>query len=269
MKPNKIISLSSPNLSRIEKQLHFLNRSIVFILSILLVFFFSSANIIRKNVVRFTAADGVLITADHYFVRKNLPYILLLHQELSSRGEFDSIAEKIVKTGYNCLAVDLRTGLKYGYIENETSRSVAEGNRSSQPLDALKDISAAAEYAWNMSGQKIILLGSGTSASLALIEAKTNEHVKAVIALSPGEYFRPELDMKSFLADFSKMAFVSCSHIEYPFIAEMFSAMSDKYKTVFKPTSGAGARGSMAFYDDNPAKDEYWLSLLLFLRSTR
>ena len=269
MKPNKTILLFSPNLSRIEKQLHYLNKSIVFILLILLVFLFSSSDIIRKHVVRFTAVDGVVITADHYFVRKSLPYILLLHQELSSRGEFDSIAEKIVKIGYNCLAIDLRTGQKYGYIENETSRAVSEGDKPFQPMDAVKDISAATEYAWNLSNQKIILLGSGISASLALIEAKTNEYTKAVIALSPGEYFRPEIDMKSFLADYSKMTFVSCAHVEYPFIIEMFSGMEDKYKTIFKPSSGAGARGSMAYYDDNPAKDEYWLSLLLFLRSIR
>lgn len=210
-----------------------------------------------------------MITADHYFSNKSLPYIILLHQELSSRGEFDSIAERIVKTGYNCLAVDLRNGQKFGFVENKTYKSAQEENISYQVMDALKDISASIEYAWDLSGQEVILLGSGTSASLALIEGKTNEHIRAVIALSPGEYFRPELDMKTFLTGYSKRTFVACTDIEYPFVFEMFSGMDDKYKTIFKPGSGQGARGTMALHNENPTRDEYWLSLLLFLRSIR
>jgi len=253
----------------IKKQSNFFRNILIVFLAFFLFIICSSSGIVRKSIVHFTAEDGTVITADHYFIKNSLPYIILLHQEFSSRGEFDPIAEKIMKLGYNGLAVDLRSGEKYGYIDNETAKSLQEQNKYVHTMDALKDISAAVEYAWNLSGQKLVLLGSGISASLALIEAKNNDHIKAVIALSPGEYFRPGLEMKSYLSDFSKMTYVACTSTEYTFIQEMFSEMDNTSKIIFRPSSGPGARGAMALHDNNPTRDEYWLSLLLFFRTIR
>ena len=45
-------------------------------------------NVITKKTVTFSSADQLLITADEYIIEDDNPYILLFHQQESSRGEF-------------------------------------------------------------------------------------------------------------------------------------------------------------------------------------
>jgi len=266
---SKIILSFLQNLLRFKRSSLNLRILSVYSLAILSFILLSSLKIIRKNQVQFKAEDGVLITADHYFSKKNSPYILLLHQERSSRGEFDSIAERFIRLGYNCLAIDLRSGEKYGFVENETAKSLLIGGKSADIMESLTDIKAAVEYTWNLSGQKMILLGSASSASLALIEGKDNEHVRAIIALSPGEYFRPAIEMKKLLSAYPKKVFVGCSAQEYNYVQDMFSEMEGKNKIIFKPNIGPGSRGTSALLRENPTRDEYWLSLLIYFKSLK
>ena len=269
MKPNKTILLFLQNLLRINGPGVTYKTFSIFFLGVLLIVLFTSSKIIRKKLVQFKAEDEITVTANHYFSKKSSPYILLFHQEGSSRGEYDSIAERFVKLGYNCLAVDLRSGQKFGYVENETAKSLLSSGKTAESLESLKDIKAAINYIWTLSGQSMILLGSSSSASLVLIEGKTNVHVKAIIAFSPGEYFRPALDMKSFLTDYPKKVFVGCSDQDFNYIQEMFSGMDGNNKIIFRPTFGSGSRGISALLRENPTRDEYWLSLLIYFRSIR
>ena len=75
----------------------------------------------HKEKVTFESEDGVLITADHYLINQEYPYIVLFHQAGSSRGEFNEIAEKLMMLRYNCLAVDLRSGDNSNFVKNETA----------------------------------------------------------------------------------------------------------------------------------------------------
>lgn len=269
MNQNKTILLFLRNLLRFNDPGSTFKTISIFFLTVLLIILFTSFKIIRKKLVQFNAEDEITVTANHYFSKKSSPYILLFHQEGSSRGEYDSIAERFVKMGYNCLSVDLRSGLKFGFVENETAKSLQVKGKSAEGLESLMDIKAAIDYIWNLSGQNMILLGSASSASLVLIEGKTNEHVKAVIAFSPGEYFRPALDMKSFLTAYPKSVFVGCSDQEFNYIQDMFSGMDSNNKIIFRPTFGPGARGTAALLRENPTRDEYWLSLLIYFKSIR
>lgn len=241
----------------------------VLIFIILLASGSSWSSLIRKNKVEFKADDGITITADNYFTNKTSPYLILFHQERSSRGEYDSIVERFVKIGYNCLVVDLRSGDKYGFVENETSRNLSDDVRPATVMESIKDVKASIEYAWNLNREKVILLGSASSASLALLEGKNNDMVKAVIALSPGEYFQPAVGMKSYLSGFPKKIFVGCSTNELPFVEEMFSDTDPSNITIFKPSYGTGERGSAALLRGGSNRDEYWLSLLIFFNSIK
>jgi dienelactone hydrolase len=257
------------NLLKSEKSRFNLKILSFLVLALLLSILFTSFRIIRKKTVRFKAEDGVTITANHYFSKKSSPYILLLHQEQSSRGEFDSIADRFTKMNYNCLAIDLRSGYKHGFIENETAKDIIKSGKTVNILESLKDIKAAIEYSWNLSGEEIILFGSGSSASLALIEGKDNKHVKAVIAFSPGEYFKPAIDMKTFLTGYPKSVYVGTSDQEFNYIQDMFSGMDGKNKIIFRPNFGPGSRGTSALLRSNPTRDEYWLSLLIYFKSLK
>ena len=269
MSPNKIISLSLQNLLKSEKFRSGLKILSIFIIAVLLVILFTSFRIIRKKTVRFKAEDGLLITANHFFSKKSSPYILLLHQEQSSRGEFDSIAGRFVKMNYNCLAIDLRSGFKHGFVDNETAKNFIKNGKPANILESLRDIKAAIDYIWNLSGEDVILFGSGSAASLALIEGKENKHVKAIIAFSPGEYFRPGIDMKTFLSGYPKSVYIGTSDQEFNYIQDMFSGMDGKNKIVFRPNFGHVSRGTSALLRSNPTHDEYWLSLLIYFKSLK
>src|SRR6185436_15003460 len=70
----------------------------------------------------FKAKDGLNITADWYPVSSEMPIILLCHQAKSSRGEFSETALKLNKFGFNCLAIDLRSGEESNGVLNETTK---------------------------------------------------------------------------------------------------------------------------------------------------
>ncbi|MBN2350856.1 MAG: dienelactone hydrolase family protein [Bacteroidales bacterium] len=223
----------------------------------------------NQQKVYFYSADSLKITADLFLKDYSLPYILLFHQGGFSRGEFREIAGKLMKFNYNCLAVDLRAGDKVNYVRNETAQRAHENNIPHQMIDAKSDILAAINYVSKNSDQPMVLFGSSFSASLCILAAKNNEKVKAVIAFSPGEYFRPEIIVKDELDGFDKPVFVSSSDLEYTYILDMFSSVPSKQKTIFKPYEGKGIHGAKALWDENEYNGEYWMELIRFFKKIK
>jgi hypothetical protein len=224
---------------------------------------------IAQEKVNFFAADSLKITADLYLKDYSYPFILLFHQFDGSRGEFTEIANRLLKLNYNCVAVDLRVGEKINYVQNETAeRANAKGLRNNF-IDAKKDIEAAIKYVSKFNRNSVILFGSSFSASLCLITAKENNNVKAVVAFSPGEFFRPEIDVKESISGLNIPIFVSSTELEYEYILKLMSGISDEYKTIYKPKSGGGVHGAKALWKSSESSDECWLELLLFFKRIR
>jgi len=223
----------------------------------------------EKHKVTFTSSDGLRITADLYIADKDFPYILLFHQEGSSRGEYTEIAEKLTKMNYNCLAVDLRSGENSNYINNETALYAAENGISDHMIDARLDIKAAIDYAWNQSYKPIILFGSSYSASLCMLEGRTDNRVRSVIAYSPGEFFGDDLRMQNEMTSFDKPLFVATTRRENPYVTEMLSKIDQKNITWFQPSDSPGTHGAKALWESSESKDECWLALILFFNSLR
>lgn len=227
----------------------------------------ANAQIVRKSKIEFPAIDSLLITADHYYSRKEYPYILLFHTELSSRGEVDSLAQRFVKMRYNCLAVDLRSGDKYGFVKNETAeRALAEG------LDVRieageKDIISTLEFVKSLTYNPVLLLGSSSSASLCIKVAAGRDNIGGILAFSPGEFFLPEFGVPSVLPDFNTPVFIAGNATEEPYLNEMFSGLPDKYKSLMTPSGNSLGRGSELLLSGNPARDEYWMAVLIFIKS--
>jgi dienelactone hydrolase len=219
-----------------------------------------------QQTITFPSQDSILITADHYLNDKDLPYILLFHQANSSRGEYRETARKLMKLGYNCLAVDLRSGKEMNYVQNETSARASERKLTTSYLDAEKDILASIEYVKNISSKKIILFGSSYSASLVMKIANHHPDVEAVIAFSPGEYFQPKLILKNSLNNYDKPIFVTSTAKEKPFVSELVSDIPRELLDFFVPEQGEGIHGSKALWENQPQSKEVWLSLLLFFK---
>lgn len=235
-----------------------------------ILFFVFCYNLLNaQEKVFFIAEDGLQVTADLYQVNPEKPYIILLHQAGYSRGEYKNTARKIVKFGYNCLAVDLRSGGEVNYIQNHTALVAVQKGYSTDYLSSQKDIEAAIKWVKQRSEQPIVLFGSSFSASLSLLLAKDNPDIDAVIAFSPGEFFEPEINIKTEIKDLKKPVFVAASKREEPYIKEMFRFVPSTNKTIFVPEKGPGEHGSKSLWNSNPTSDEYWLALTMFFSKIR
>ncbi len=226
----------------------------------------SSFYAFKISTIKFASGDGLEITADEYLVSRDLPYILLFHEQQSSRGEFQNIARRLNKMDYNCLAVDLRNGGNNSFVSNETAKRCRETRCAQGADDISLDIEAAINYAVNQSGQPVILFGSGANGSLCLKIAKENENVRAVVALSPGEYFSPGISIQDTITNLKKPIFITSSRSEFPYISQLASGVDKEYVTLFEPQLGEGGRGSAALTPENEHNSEYWLALLIFFK---
>ena len=242
------------------------NSVVIIVVSLFMAFVLSAFNVVRKETVVFHSADSLQITADEYIIAKENPYILLFHEQGSSRGEFESIAQRLCKMDYNCLAVDMRNGGNMNFLSNETLKKCQE-TRCPMDLKSLEaDMQSAIEYAYGRSGQPVILFGSSANGSLCLKVAGENGHVRAVVAFSPGEYFHPEISIQDTISGMKKPTFVSSSLSELPYVSQLVSGIEKDYVTIFEPEMGEGKRGSATLSIDNENYSEYWLALLLFFK---
>ncbi len=227
---------------------------------------FSSFNVIRKNTITFTSSDGLEVTADQYIIADDNPYILLFHEQESSRGEFQTIARRLCKMDYNCLAVDLRNGGSQGFISNETAKRCREIKCPNAVNDIELDMLAAIEYAFKKSSQPVILFGSGANGSLSLKVAGENDIVRAVVAMSPGEYFLPYINIQDTIANLKKPVFITSSLSEFSYVTQLASGLDEQYITLFKPLLGEGGRGTVSLSPEIENNSEYWFALLLFFK---
>ena len=214
--------------------------------------------------VSFYSAGSLKITADLYLNELNKPFIILFHQAESSRGEYRSIAPKLKNLGYNCLAVDLRSGRKSNYVKNQTAERARKGGLSTRYIDTEKDMVAALNYIQKYNNKPIVLLGSSYSASLVMKLGSENTNIKAVVAFSPGEYFKPDLDIQKTILGLNVPIFLASTELENNYLQELVSEIPDSNKTVYKPNGISGVHGAKALWEESPGSKECWFQLTYF-----
>jgi len=234
----------------------------------IIVVFIIPMQLSAQRKVTFLASDKLEVRADLYLYDRGAPYIILFHQENSSRGEYREIAPKLQRMGFNCLAVDLRSGKECNFVQNETAALAQKNNIPVTLLDCEKDIQAAMEYVEKTAiKNRYILFGSSFSASLAMKVANQNRRVVAVIAYSPGEYFTP-VNVTDWLKDFNKLIYISSTKREQPFITELVKDIPEQLLTLYQP-SGDGVRGAPALWNAHPQANDCWISLMLFVKKVK
>ncbi|MCA1747952.1 MAG: hypothetical protein LC655_09665, partial [Bacteroidales bacterium] len=115
------------------------------------------------STVTFYSADSLLITADKHIINDSLPCMVLIHEQGSSRGEFNEIVDRFLKMNFNCLSVDVRNGGNSNFIPNETAKRARQEGVSKNREAVEADIRAAISYAYEKTGEKVILLGAGAN----------------------------------------------------------------------------------------------------------
>ena len=226
----------------------------------------------QQDSITFPSEDGLVITADIYAPHSNseTPVIVLFHQAGSSRGEYSEIAPRLNTLGYNCLAVDQRSGDESRGIENETAKRARNKGLDTHYNHALPDMVAALKYARaHLTKGKVISWGSSYSAALVLkLAGEQPELADATVAFSPGEYF--PVSGKIWIQDSAKKiqtpVFITSAKHETDEWSAMFAAIPASDKTGFIP-QGDGKHGSRALWKKYPDSVAYWSALTEFLRA--
>ncbi len=162
----------------------------LFVLAFLLL---AGTQAVATETITFASLDGLQITADLYapHAARDTPLIVLFHQAGWSRGEYRELAPWLNKNGFNCLAVDQRSGHEVNDVPNATAAGAKAAGKGTTYLDAEQDLIAALKYAHaNLTRGQVIAWGSSYSAALVLVVAGEHPNlVDGVLSFSPGEYF--------------------------------------------------------------------------------
>ena len=240
-------------------------KNIIFICLLL-----SQISVKSQNEISFPSSDrAVTITADWYFIKKGAPILLLCHQAGWSKGEYLESALTLNKLGFNCLAINQRSGDSVNNVVNATAREAKSKKIAAGYLDAEKDILTAIDYLFKNYAQKIILVGSSYSSSLVLKVAKSNANVLAVAAFSPGEYFSADANLiTNSVKGLTKPVFITCAKDEIIDTEPIAKAITQKNLVFFKPEC-TGVHGSRALWNAEPCHDAYWKAFTGFLKGIK
>ena len=222
--------------------------------------------------VEFPSLDGLTITADLYAPHEDpkTPFLVLCHQAGWSRGEYRETAPRFVAMGFNCLAIDQRSGGEVREVPNETAKAADEKGLGTNYLDARQDIIAAVRHARSKYAEgPLVLVGSSYSAALVLEIAGSEPGLAdVVLSFSPGEYFQRLGKGPAFIQK-------AAAHIECPVFVTSAKEESGAWKGIFEAIPGekkvsytpetAGNHGSRALwkrFEDCPG---YWNAVTSFL----
>ena len=244
----------------------------------LFIFFFSLVAIKAQTdpdfigeTISFKADDGLQVTADLYMPHESsAPFIILYHQAGYSRGEYRSIAPKLNELGFNCMAVDQRSGDKINGVVNKTHQEALSKNLPTEYLDALPDIEAAYLYVkYGIKPEKIILWGSSYSAAIMFYMGSVHHNnLSGILSFAPGAYFKiNNKELKTYAARITCPVFVTSAKSEYKNWKAIYNEVRSE-KSYFLPET-EGKHGSKALWDNNPNHMAYWSAVQEFLAQVK
>jgi len=248
-------------------------------MNIVLTFIFIATSFLgfsqKIQTITFPSKDGLVLTADLYMSHnKSAPFIILFHQAQWSRGEYQEIAPKLNIIGFNCLAVDLRSGGEVNGVKNQSFIQAQERMIPTKYVDALPDIESAVNYALKYYAEgKVIIWGSSYSSALVLKFAGDNiDIVDAVLSFSPGEYFSSQGKSKQWIAEsatnITQPVFITSARSEKLSWWGIFEAIKSEQKEYFLPTT-AGNHGSRALWDKFGDSVYYWEAVENYLNKLK
>lgn len=223
----------------------------------------------KTGTIHFKAQDGVEMTGDLYVARgADAPLIILYHMADSSRGEYLEIAPELNRLGFNCLAVDQRSGFEEKGVRNLTMDDARKKGKGLSYSAAYVDVESALAYAretWKPSA--IILWGSSYSSDHVLVAAAEHPgEVAAVLSFSPGGYSEyGEFSLADFAVKVACPVFVTSGVSEAARSRNYYDMIPDGNKVFFLPGSGGGEHGSPALWSTCDAQAEYWAAVKTFL----
>lgn len=226
-----------------------------------------------KKQITFPSNDGIELTADLYITTdKSAPFIVLFHQARWSSGEYKEIAPVLNSLGYNCMAVDLRSGGDVNGVKNLSVLAAKKAMKPTKYVDAYQDIDAAVKYARKYFAEgKLIIWGSSYSSALSLRYAGDNpDKIDALLSFSPGEYFKNQGKSALYITqgakNITKPVFITSAKGEKESWWSIYEAIPNQQKTYFLPES-SGNHGSKALWSKFGDSMKYWDAVEKYLKS--
>lgn len=224
----------------------------------------------------FESKDGLAITADLYMAHpsKETPFIVLCHQAGWSRGEYREIAPKLNELGFNCLAIDQRSGGKINEVMNETVKAAKAASKGTQYVDAEQDMVAAIDFAkQNYAKGKLILWGSSYSSALTIrVAGEHPDKIDGALAFAPGEYFGRQGKPNDWIAQSAKKikdpVFITSAKNEFKNWRSISQAIPADSLTKFLPKT-KGNHGSRALWEKFSDSQDYWTAVTAFLEKVK
>ncbi|MCB0402715.1 MAG: alpha/beta hydrolase [Flavobacteriales bacterium] len=231
----------------------------------------SAVPLAAQKKITFKSGDGLEVTADLYVTNpENSPFIILFHQAKWSRGEYQEIAPKLNKMGFNCMAVDQRSGEEINGVVNETYNRAVEKGLATSYIDALGDMHAAIDYvkAKYKNAGSLIIWGSSYSSALVLHIASERKDISGVLAFSPGEYFEDQGKSKDWITQSAKKitvpTFITSAKLEKKQWWDIAAQIPEQNRAYFLPTK-LGKHGSRSLWSKFSDSGEYWEAVKGFL----
>lgn len=215
----------------------------------------------------FDSTDHRKVVADFYPSTEpnSEKVILMFHQAGSNAGEYETIEPVAASLGYNCIAVDQRSG---GDMWGRGNRTISQSG-TGEYLDAYHDLEGALQYAEGKNYTTIVAWGSSYSSSLVLKLAGENTTIKGVIAFSPGEYFDDKSLVKTWAANVSQPILFACTPAELSEgRQELFDAIHSDSKTLVDFPGGIHAVSTL-LSDKSPAAGKYMDKVKEFLSTLK
>jgi len=202
---------------------------------------------------------------------KSAPFIVLFHQAGSSRGEYNEIAPRLSKLGFNVMAVDQRSGSASNGKINETNISARSIGKNTEYMDAADDLTAAFKYAEETYAEgEIIVWGSSYSASLVLLlSGRKIIDPDGILSFSPGEYLGFGNKVASAVKTIDVPVFITSAKNEKNSWWKIYQSVSSDKKAWFLPETKNGRHGSSTLFSAEEASQEYWIAVEKFLKQFR
>ncbi len=232
------------------------------------VIIFLTVSLYGQKTIDFPSKDGLMMTADLYEAKESGRFIILFHQAGWSRGEYVEIAPKLNKLGYNCFAVDQRSGGSVNDITNKTNTVAKTEGKQTEFKDAYQDVESAIAYVKKTyKPKKIIIWGSSYSSSLVLKYAGDHpDVVNGVLSFSPGEYFGEKNYITSSAANIKIPVFITSAQNEKKSWSGIYNAINAEKKQFFLPET-KGNHGSRALWERFSDNESYWKAVKGFLKT--
>jgi dienelactone hydrolase len=232
---------------------------------------YGSAAAQSPTTITFPSTDSLTITADVYApLPPTAPFIVLFHQAGGSRGEYREIGPRLAAMGFNCMAVDQRSGDGVNGVSNQTAKAAKDRHEQVSMLSSRQDIEAALRYARSHYARGPLLAwGSSYSAALVLVVAGQDRGlVDGVLAFSPGEYFPVAPGRPTLVTDAARAirvpVFITSARSERKDWEPIYAALPANLRRAYVPEA-EGRHGSSALWKATPGQEGYWQAVRGFL----